>query len=46
MEASENKVPRHLAIIIDGSRRFAKRLMLKPYKGHEWGAKKVEKLFE
>ena len=46
MEPTGNKVPRHLAIIIDGSRRFAKRLMLKPYKGHEWGAKKVEKLFE
>lgn len=33
-------VPRHIGIILDGNRRFAKRLMLKPWKGHEWGAKK------
>ena len=41
-----NKVPRHVAIILDGNRRFAKRLMLKPFMGHEWGAKKVERLFD
>jgi len=41
-----NKVPKHLAIILDGNRRFSKRLMIKPWKGHEWGAKKIEKLFE
>ena len=34
----------HLAIVLDGNRRFAKRLMLKPHKGHEWGAKKIRKL--
>lgn len=39
-------VPKHIGIILDGNRRFAKQLMLKPWKGHEWGAKKVEKLFE
>jgi len=44
MEPSPNKVPRHIGIIIDGNRRFAKKLMLKPWKGHEWGAKKLEKL--
>ncbi len=33
--------PRHLAIILDGNRRFAKRLMMKPWMGHEWGAKKI-----
>ncbi|MBU0472518.1 MAG: di-trans,poly-cis-decaprenylcistransferase [Nanoarchaeota archaeon] len=37
-------VPKHVAIILDGNRRFAKRLMIKPWKGHEWGAKKVENL--
>lgn len=42
----KNKVPNHIGIILDGNRRFSKRLMLKPYKGHEWGAKKVEKLFD
>ena len=40
------KVPKHIGIILDGNRRFAKRLMLKPYKGHEYGAEKIEKLLE
>jgi tritrans,polycis-undecaprenyl-diphosphate synthase [geranylgeranyl-diphosphate specific] len=35
---------KHLGVILDGNRRFAKRLMLQPWKGHEWGAKKVHKL--
>ena len=34
------KVPRHIGIILDGNRRFAKKLLLKPWMGHEWGAKK------
>ena len=37
---------RHLGIILDGNRRFAKRLMLQPWKGHEWGAKKVRALMD
>lgn len=41
-----DKVPKHLGIIMDGNRRFAKKLMLKPWMGHEWGAKKVEKILE
>lgn len=41
-----SKVPRHVGLILDGNRRFAKRLMLKPWMGHEWGAKKVGKLFD
>ena len=36
----------HVAIILDGNRRFAKRLMLKPWKGHEFGVDKVKKLFD
>lgn len=40
----ENNNPSHVAIILDGNRRFAKKLMLEPWKGHELGAKKVEKL--
>ena len=39
-------MPKHIGIIIDGNRRFAKRLMMKPWKGHEWGAKKFEQLLE
>ncbi|MBN2423194.1 di-trans,poly-cis-decaprenylcistransferase [Candidatus Woesearchaeota archaeon] len=46
MEPTLNKVPEHIGIILDGNRRFAKRLMMKPWKGHEWGFKKVEKLVE
>lgn len=41
----ESIVPKHIGIIMDGNRRFSKKLMLKPWNGHEWGAKKVEKLF-
>lgn len=37
---------KHLALILDGNRRFARRLMLEPWKGHEYGAKKLEKLFD
>ncbi len=36
-------VPKHVAVIMDGNRRFSRRLMAKPWKGHEWGAEKVEK---
>lgn len=38
--------PAHVAIILDGNRRFAKRLMLEPWKGHELGKEKVIKLLE
>lgn len=41
-----NEVPKHIGIILDGNRRFAKKLMLKPWKGHEWGMEKVKKLLE
>ncbi len=36
----------HLGIIMDGNRRFARRLMLEPWKGHEWGAKKAEDVLD
>ncbi len=38
--------PNHIGIILDGNRRFAKRLMLEPWKGHEYGEEKVEKLLD
>ncbi|MBR9691517.1 di-trans,poly-cis-decaprenylcistransferase [Candidatus Woesearchaeota archaeon] len=38
--------PRHIGIILDGNRRFAKRLMKEPWKGHEYGAKKIGKLLD
>ena len=39
-------IPKHIGIILDGNRRFAKRLLLEPWKGHEYGAEKVEKLLD
>jgi len=39
-------VPKHIGLILDGNRRFARRLMMKPWQGHEWGAKKVESVLE
>lgn len=39
-------VPKHIGIIPDGNRRCAKRLMLKPWKGHEWGNEKLKEVFE
>lgn len=39
-------VPKHIAFIMDGNRRFSRRLMLKPWKGHEWGVKKVKTVLE
>jgi len=41
-----NKHPYHIAIIPDGNRRFAKRLMKKPWKGHEWGMEKIKSVLE
>ena len=47
MENNPNQSnPKHIGIILDGNRRFSKRLMLEPWKGHEYGAKKVAKLFD
>jgi len=39
-----NKNPEHIGIILDGNRRFAKRLMLEPWKGHDFGYEKIRKL--
>ena len=41
-----SRVPRHVAIILDGNRRYAKKLGLQPWKGHEYGLKKLEELFK
>lgn len=40
------KIPEHVGIILDGNRRFAKRMGLKPWKGHDFGLKKLEDLFK
>ncbi len=38
------KTVKHIGIILDGNRRFAKRLNLSPWKGHEYGSKKLKDL--
>jgi tritrans,polycis-undecaprenyl-diphosphate synthase [geranylgeranyl-diphosphate specific] len=42
--AENTKNPTHIGIIMDGNRRFAKRLNCSPSKGHKWGAEKFAKL--
>ncbi len=39
-------VPNHIGIIPDGNRRFARRLMERPSKGHEWGTEKIKSVFD
>ena len=38
--------PEHIGIIPDGNRRLARRLLQKPWKGHEWGFEKIKKIIE
>ena len=41
-----SKVPKHVGLILDGNRRFAKKLGLQPWKGHEFGIRKIEDLLK
>ena len=41
-----SKALKHIAIILVGNRRYAKKLGLQPWKGHEFGLKKLEELLE
>ena len=41
-----SKAPRHVAIILDGNRRYAKKLGLQSWKGHEFGVKKLKELLK
>jgi len=43
---AKTRSPRHIAFIMDGNRRFAKRLMKDPTKGHDYGAKKIRRVYE
>jgi len=36
----------HVGIILDGNRRFARKLLKEPWKGHDYGAEKVEQLLD
>ena len=40
------KIPNHIAIILDGNRRYAIKKGVPKIKGHEYGARNVRKLFE
>lgn len=37
---------KHIGIILDGNRRYAKKKLKEPWKGHDSGAEKVERLFD
>lgn len=39
-------IPEHIGIIPDGNRRLARRLMKRPWKGHEWGLEKIKNILE
>jgi len=45
-EVKRYPMPKHVAIIMDGNRRFAKRRGLPPYMGHFFGSKKAEKVLD
>jgi tritrans,polycis-undecaprenyl-diphosphate synthase [geranylgeranyl-diphosphate specific] len=45
-EIKKNKIPEHVAIIMDGNRRFAKELGLPPNTGHIFGKDKIEEVLE
>jgi len=43
---NEGNVPKHIAIILDGNRRYAKKLGIAKFKGHEKGFNKIKELLE
>lgn len=45
MKKADN-YPRHIGLILDGNRRYARSIMLKPWQGHEMGADKIDKLLD
>ena len=42
----QNNAPKHISIILDGNRRFAKKLGLSPWEGHKFGAEKIKELLK
>ncbi len=45
-EVRQGPVPRHLGLILDGNRRFARELGLEPHQGHVFGVQKAYEVLE
>ncbi len=45
-QVDNGRKPEHIAIILDGNRRWASELSLNPWLGHDYGAEKTEVLLE
>ena len=45
-QIKKNSIPKHVAIIMDGNRRFARELGLNFDKGHKYGKEKIKELLE
>ncbi len=45
-EVKEGPIPKHIAIIMDGNRRFARELFLPPTEGHKEGRSKLEEVMD
>ncbi|MBS7605763.1 MAG: polyprenyl diphosphate synthase [Candidatus Bathyarchaeia archaeon] len=43
-QVKNKRVPEHIAIILDGNRRWASKNRLEPWMGHHYGAKKLEEV--
>lgn len=46
MDSADSKAPRHIAIILDGNRRYAKKMGFGPWVGHSIGVKRVRSIIE
>ena len=46
MNMNKNTNPKHIAIILDGNRRYAIKSGLKPWEGHKSGFKKIEDILD
>ncbi|MFQ5815846.1 MAG: polyprenyl diphosphate synthase [Candidatus Hydrothermarchaeaceae archaeon] len=45
-DVNSGRKPEHIAIIMDGNRRLAERLGVKPWRGHRMGAEKLEEVLD
>ncbi|NPA47492.1 MAG: di-trans,poly-cis-decaprenylcistransferase [Thermococci archaeon] len=46
VRANPDRIPRHVAIIMDGNRRWAKKFEKPPWYGHLFGSQKLEEILE